>query len=324
MKEFQNIRKWLFIGGVLATLNLGFSAFLYAQETKDADPLKIALLPILDAFPYYVAEAKGYFDELGVHVKAVPVTSGLERDQLMQSGEIDGMLNEMITTANFNRQRVQVKTVISARKAYPDFPLFRVLSAPGAHLTSPSTLAGLPIGISKNTIIEYVTDRLLAAEGVDIKRITKKSVPSIPERFQLLLQGQIKAATLPDPLAKSALVAGAGLVVDDSTHPQYSVSVLSFHMKTLINKPKALRLFLKAWDRAAADINANPESFRELLLKKIRVPKNVQKTYKIPPYPRREIPGADQWDDVMNWMVTKGLLDSTLPYKDSITSDYLP
>jgi NitT/TauT family transport system substrate-binding protein len=125
-------------------------------------------------------------------------------------------------------------------------------------------------------------------------------------------------------LAKSALVAGADLVVDDSTHPQYSVSVLSFHVKTLDNKPKALRLFLKAWDRAAADINANPESHRALLLKKIRVPKNVQKTYKIPPYPRREIPSADQWDDVMDWMVTKGLLDSALPYKDSITSDYLP
>jgi NitT/TauT family transport system substrate-binding protein len=324
MKVFKNIRKWLFIVGVLATINVGFSAFLCAQEKKDADPLKIALLPILDSFPYYVAEAKGYFDEFGIHVEAVPVTSGLERDQLMQSGEIDGMLNEMITTANFNRHRVQVKTVISARKAYPQYPLFRVLSSPGIKLRSPSDLAGMPVGISKNTIIEYVTDRLLAAEGVDVKRITKKSVPSIPERFQLLLQGQIKAATLPDPLAKSALAAGAGLVVEDSTHPQYSVSVLSFHVKTLTNKPRALRLFLKAWDRAAADINADAESYRALLLKKIRVPKNVQKTYKIPPYPRREIPSADQWADVMNWMVSRGLLDSALSYTDSISSDYLP
>jgi NitT/TauT family transport system substrate-binding protein len=242
----------------------------------------------------------------------------------MQSGEIDGMLNEMITTANFNRQRVQVKTVISARKAYPHYPLFRVLSSPGIKLSSPSDLTGMPVGISKNTIIEYVTDRLLAGEGVDVNRITKKSVPVIPERFQLLLQGQIKAATLPDPLAKSAIVAGAGLVVDDSSHPQYSVSVLSFHVKTLSNKPAALRLFLKAWDRAAADINANPESYRALLLKKIRVPKNVQKTYKIPPYPRREIPSAGQWEDVMTWMVSKGLLDRPLSYGDSISGDYLP
>ena len=71
-------------------------------------------------------------------------------------------------------------------------------------------------------------------------------------------------------------------------------------------------------------INADPESFRELLLKKIRVPKNVRKTFKIPPYPRSQVPDAEQWADVMNWMKAKGLLDSSLPYGDSVTADYLP
>jgi NitT/TauT family transport system substrate-binding protein len=286
--------------------------------------LRIALLPILDAFPYYVAEAKGYFEAYGLNVKAVPVASGLERDQLMQSGAIDGMLNEMITTANFNRNRIQVKTVIAARKAYPQYPLFRLLSAPGSGLSASSDLAGVPVGISKNTIIEYVTDRLLTADGLDPQTIIKKSVPAIPQRYQLLLQGRLKAATLPDPLAQSALEAGAGEVVADSSHPDYSVSVLSFSINALNNKSGAVRLFLKAWDRAAAEINTDPESFRALLLNKIRIPNNIQNTYKIPPYPRRQVPSAGQWEDVMRWMVDKGLLAEPLPYGDSITSAFLP
>ena len=302
----------------------GFHLETGAQQGKKAEPLKVALLPILDVFPFYVAESEGYFVDLGVDVKAVPVASGLERDQLMQSGAIDGMLNEMITTANFNRNRVQVKSVISARKAYGDYPLFRLLSAPGIKFSTVSDLAGVPIGISKNTIIEYVTDRLLTAEGLGAKAIIKKSVPVIPERYQLLLQGQLKAATLPDPLAKSALTAGAGEIVDDSAYPGYSVSVLSFHINSLRNKAHAVRLFLKAWDRAAAAINKNPEAFRGLLLKKIRVPKNIQQTYKIPPYPRREVPTAGQWADVMDWMTEKGLLTSALSYDDSITAEFLP
>ena len=81
---------------------------------------------------------------------------------------------------------------------------------------------------------------------------------------RLLLQGQIKVATLPDPLAKSAQTAGAGRVVDDSAHPQYSVSVLSFSVNSLQTKADAVRLFLKAWDHAAADINANAEAHRTL------------------------------------------------------------
>ena len=103
-------------------------------------------------------------------------------------------------------------------------------------------------------------------------------------------------------MAKSALEAGAGEIVDNSAYPGYSVSVLSFNINALKNKALAVRLFLKAWDRAAAAINKNPESFRGLLLKKIRVPKNIQKAYKIPPFPLREVPDAGQWADVMDWM----------------------
>lgn len=324
MFVFKCIRKWILVSLIISTVCSVCPENLNAKQAENPAALKVALLPILDVFPFYVAEARGYFDKYGVNVRAVPVASGLERDQLMQSGEIDGMLNEMITTANFNRDHVQVLTVLSARKAYPQYPLFRVLSSPETKLASPSDISGIAIGISKNTIIEYITDRLLAAEGVDPVNILKTSVPVIPERYQLLLQGQIKAATLPDPLAKSALTAGAGHVVDDSTHPQYSVSVLSFNLNALQKKAEAVRLFLKAWDRAAADINANAESFRPLLLKKIRVPNNVQQTYKIPPYPRREVPDKEQWNDVMTWMISKELLDAPLPYKESITTDYLP
>ncbi len=325
MKVTKTIRRSILLLFLIVLILLaGFHSEIDAQQDIKAGPLKVALLPILDAFPYYVAESEGYFVASGLDVKVVPVASGLERDQLMQSGAIDGMLNEMITTANFNRSRIQVKSVISARKAYAEYPLFRLLSAPGISLNSAKDLAGVPIGISKNTIIEYVTDRLLTVEGLAAEAIVKKSVPVIPERYQLLLQGQLKAATLPDPLAKSAIAAGAGEIVDDSAYPGYSVSVLSFNIDSLKNKAHAVRLFLKAWDRAAAAINKNPESFRGLLLKKIRVPKNVQHTYQIPPYPRRELPGAGQWADVMNWMTGNGLLNSALAYDDSITAEYLP
>jgi NitT/TauT family transport system substrate-binding protein len=281
-------------------------------------------LPILDALPFYVAEDNGYFEKQGVQVKAVPVASAMERDQLMQSGEIDGMLNEMISSANFNREQIRVKIVSAARKAYPDDPLFRILSAPGSQIDTPKKLAGASIGISKNTIIEYVTDRLLADENIPAAQIEKQSIPVIPERYQLLMQNRIKAATLPDPLAKSAMQAGAVLVVDDAKYPRYSMSVLTFSLQTLEKRPGAVRGFLKAWDQAAADINASPEAHRELLLKKIRVPKNVQYSYKIPAYPRKEVPEPGQWADVMDWMVSKGLLNQALRYEDCVTTNFLP
>ena len=48
--------------------------------------LTIALLPIVDALPFYVAEAEGYFTKGDIAVKGLPVNSGVERDKLMQAG----------------------------------------------------------------------------------------------------------------------------------------------------------------------------------------------------------------------------------------------
>jgi NitT/TauT family transport system substrate-binding protein len=300
-----------------------FCPVILAEERDETPQIRVALLPILDSLPFYVAESKGFFKEMGVTVVPVPVNSGLDRDQLMQAGSVDGMLNEMTTTASFNRDGVKVKIVRDARRAYEHFPLFRVLAAPGCSLKSAKDLAGVPLGISKNTIIEYVTDRLLAEEGLDVKEISKQSVPVIPERFQLLLQGRLKAATLPDPLAKSALESGAILVVDDSSHPRYSVSVLSFSVKALQEKPDSVRLFLAAWDRAAAALNEDPDLYRGILLEKVRMPRNVENTYTIPPYPRNTVPASSQWNDVMEWMVQKGLLKRPLPYEESVTLDFI-
>lgn len=299
-------------------------AICAARERPLPETLKVALLPILDAFPFHVAQSRRYFSSAGLKVEAVPVGSGLERDQLMQAGAVDGMLNEMTSTANFNRESARAVIVAAARRAQPNYPLFRLLASPGSGIKTARDLADVPIGVSKNTIIEYVTDRLMSAAGVETAHVVKKSVPVIPERYQLLLQGRLRAATLPDPLAKSALAAGAVNIIDDSMLPGCSISVLTFGSAALERKPEAVKAFLKAWDRAAADINAAPEAHRTLLLKSIRVPENIQKTYQIPPFARGELPTVEQWNDMMKWMVSKKLLPAPLPYAPSFSSEYLP
>jgi len=293
------------------------------EKDRPLPGLTVALLPILDSLPCYVAQEEGYFADAGIDVKAIQVNSGLDRDQLMQAGAADGMMAEMHAAANFNRRIIQVKIVRTARRAYQDFPLFRILAAPGSGITSAGDLAGRPIGISKNNVIEYVTDRLLAARGLAETDIRKKSVPVITERYQLLLQGRLDAAVLPDPLAKSAMESGAALIVDDSEYPRYSISVLGFSMASLREKPDTVRAFLTCWDRAAAALNAEPAKYRALLIKKVRLPANIRDTYAIPPYPRQGVPSRAQWDDVMTWMVGKGLLAAPIAYERSVTTEYL-
>jgi NitT/TauT family transport system substrate-binding protein len=302
--------------------SLSLAACMPGKRTEDTN-LKMGLLPILDILPFYIAEQRGYFEAEGIKVELVPVKSAQERDALMQAGEIDGMLNDLISTGLFNRDDAQIKIVASVRRSYPESPQFRVLAAPDSGLTSAQDLAGVPIGISQNTVIEYITDRLLEAEGLSLDQIEIVEVSAIPVRFEQLMAGQIQAATLPDPLAQGAMAAGATLVVDDSQHTQYSQSVLSFSTEAIQAKPSTIEKFLKAWNRAVQDLNGNPDQFSELLIEKGRVPESIQGSYRMPPFPEGEIPSQDEWRDVVDWLLEKGLIDRSLPYADSVVTDFV-
>jgi ABC-type nitrate/sulfonate/bicarbonate transport system substrate-binding protein len=76
------------------------------QEAVEPQSLRIAILPILDALPLYVAEEQGYFADQNLEVELVPVTSGPERDQLMQAGQVDAMINEIVSVMFYNQTEI--------------------------------------------------------------------------------------------------------------------------------------------------------------------------------------------------------------------------
>ena len=312
---------WFVAITVTVVLSLSLGACTPGQEAKDTN-LKMGLLPILDTIPFYVAEQKGFFEEEGINVELVPVKSAQERDALMQAGEIDGMLNDLISTGLFNRDDAQIKIVATARRSYPESPQFRVLAAPDGGITSTSDLAGVPIGISQNTVIEYITDRLLEAEGLSSDQIEIVEVSAIPVRFEQLMAGQIAAATLPDPLAQGAMAGGAELVVDDSQYTEYSQSVLSFSTAAIESKPNTIKKFLKAWNQAVGDMNSNPGQFSDLLIEQGRVPESIQGSYQMPPFPAGEVPSQAEWQDVVDWLLEKELIDQPINYEDSVLTGF--
>ncbi|MFN2302537.1 MAG: MetQ/NlpA family ABC transporter substrate-binding protein, partial [Anaerolineales bacterium] len=184
--------------------------------SQQPQSLRIAVLPVLDVLPLYVAQAQGYFTDAGLEVELVPVNSAPERDQLMQAGQIDGMLNELESTILYNRDETRVQVIRFARIATSEYPLFRILSAPNSGIENVMGLREVPVAISDGTIIEYTTDRLLQNAGLTPDEIEKVSVPKIPDRMALLLSGEVKAANLPDPVASLALLNGCTLVIDDT------------------------------------------------------------------------------------------------------------
>ena len=297
-----------------------------AEPTAVPEPVtvKIGVLPIIDALPMFVAQNAGYFEAHGVKVEFVPVGSAAERDQLFQAGEIDGMINDMVSTVLYNKESVQVITVGFARTATATYPQYRILASAQSGFTSVDQLKGVEIGISEGTVIQYTTDRLLQAEGFTADDIKTIAVPKIPDRLLLLGTGELKAANLPDPLASLALAGGAVVVIDDTQHPEYGFSVWSFSAKFVNDQPDAVKGFVAAVMQAAADINADKTKWDQLLADNKLLPQPLQGNYTLPDYPIGKVPTEAQFNDVLSWATEKGFVAYEVPYTDSVTSKFLP
>lgn len=287
-------------------------------------PLRIAILPILDAIPFYVARDAGYFTAQGVEVELIPASSAAERDQLIASGQADGMINDLVSVALYNRTDPQVQVVRFMRVATPDISVYRVLSSPNSQILSAKDLAGVEIGISQGSIIDYVTDQMLKSEGLTADQIVTVAVPKIPDRLSLLLSDKIQAATLPEPFATVAELGGAHTVVSDANHLEVSNSVISFRKAAIDTNPAGIRAFLAAVEQAVADINANPNQWSALLAKENLVPKDLLGTYAVPAFPTASIPTQAQYDAVVEWALARGLITQKSAYTASVTSAFLP
>ncbi len=292
--------------------------------TPEPVTLKIAVLPILDALPMYAAQANGYFESQGIEVEFIPVGSAAERDQVMAAGQADGMINDLVSTFLYNQDTTQIQIVSFARTATPEFPQFRILAAKNSAIENVEDLKGVEIGISEGSVIEYTTDRLLEAEGFAPLDIVTIAVPSIPVRMSLLDSGELAAANLPDPLASLAIQGGAVSIVDDSAHPEFGNSEISFRKSVIDANPEAIRGFLAAVDQAVKEINADPSKWDELLTEQSLVPAPLLGSYQIPTFPSGSLPSEAQWDDVVAWGLAKGLISQNVSYSESVISDYLP
>lgn len=302
------------------------AVLLAACGARPPEPvtIRLGLLPILDALPIYVADAEGLFAEQALQIEFVPVASAAERDQLMQSGQIDGMINDLISTLLYNQDEVQITVVRLARTATTAYPQYRILAAKGSGIDTPAELAGVPIGISEGTVIAYVTDRLLTAEGLAPEEIATLAVPRIPDRLALLDSGELQAATLPDPLASLAIEGGATVVVDDTRHPEYGTSLISFRRSFVADHPDAVRRFLVALEEATRRVNTDKALWETLLAEKQLVPAPLLGSYMLPDFPLASVPTEAQFDDVVAWALDKRLIDTPLEYTASIDASFLP
>ncbi len=298
--------------------------FLFGcQEDIKENTLKVGILPNEEVLPLYVAEEEGFFEKHDVNIEIVNFQSAAERDAALQAGAVDGVEGDLLAVALIRQGGTPVKAVSLVMGATVDEGRFAMMAAPGSDIDVEG-LKGKKLAISKNTIIEYVADQMIMIKGMDPKEVQKVNIAKMPLRVENLLQGQIDAAVLPDPLASYAELKGAKVLVDDTKLSEnISQSVYFFSDDAIKNKKTAIQKFMQAYSEGAQTVTENPERYRNLFKEKIQIPVELQETYPVPSFSPLQLPSREDTQRVIDWLKDNELLTEPYTYEDIVTDEII-
>ena len=293
-----------------------------AQETDtDMPTLRIAVLPVLNTLPLYVAQAEGYYAVHGVNVELIPFNAAREQQVALQAGEVDGANTDLAVLSLLVNGGVDMRAV---RSEPIREPYFAIVAGAESGITSIDDLRGVPIAISQNTIIEYLTTEMLTNAGFTEDEIVYEEVPAIPVRLELLNTGQVAAATLPEPLVTLATQLQGGTLIANDDNSAFVPTVLALRQDVVEDRPDAVRGLLAAYEDAVRAINTEGERFREVMTTNILIPEPLQATFPVPTFPTANVASEEEVALVTDWMVSVGLLDEPVAYDALVDASFLP
>ncbi len=285
---------------------LALSALPVLSQPAWAGPLRMGILPVLDTLPLQVALTDGLFQDQGLDVELVPFASALERDTAMQSGRLDGYFGDMVATLLLIRAGVPMRMATVSWSSSPGQRMFAVMRAPQGARAEPPT-----VGISRSTVMEFLLDAMAERHALPLADWEVVEVKKIPIRMQMLLQGQLDMALLPEPLAGLAESRGAAVVAtDELLDMPLTVLCLRQDLDTA-----DLYAFLRAYGQAVAALAGHPEHYRALMAETCRIPPDLAAHFPVYAYPPPRLPTQAEVDRVQDWMVSKGMLDARLPFE---------
>ena len=224
---------------------------------KDSAALKIAVMPTLDCLPLFVAQQYELFDT---------VNGGV-----VQRGRVEGFVTDLVRAMRIDKQGVKMRYV-AATNAY-----WQLVTNRNARIRQLKQLDDKMVAMTRFSATDLLTD--CARDSVKLlpERVYKVQINDLNVRMQMLLNNEIDALWLPEPLATQARVMKHPVVLD-SRDVKMQLGVMAFRDKEMQRKERAkqLALFTQAYNQACDSINKyGVAHYRNILTSRIKMKSSV-------------------------------------------------
>lgn len=296
---------------------VGCSNFQKTSEPAGSKTITIGVLPDTDSIPLVIADKEGYFKAEGVNVKIQHFTNAHDRDSALQSGKIDGAISDVLAAAFTTESGFKMKIVSATSGSY------KLVASKNSNIKKLTDIRGKNVAISTNTLIEYSTDKILQSASLNSSDVHKIAVPQIPTRLEMLQNGKVDAAVLPEPMASLAVLNGATLI-SSTDSLGINPGVFMFTVSSINANQKEIKEIFSAYNKAVKYLNEQPSSsYIDMVIKECSFPANIKNSIVLPKYKDAYLPDEKDVTSVLSWLKEKKLIKKEYKYSDLVDSEFV-
>lgn len=301
---------WIVLFALAACSN-GNDSSQSAQTSESElsnEPLRFGTLPAESAIPIILAKENGYFDEENVSVEITPFNAPNDRNAAAQSGELDGMIGDVMTALSFKEGGIDLTITSDINEE------FKLLSSPDSGITDIKQLDGKDVSLVPKLLLEYIMDEIAVKNNITYEVV---SIPSIPARYEALLENQIDSVIFTEPQATALKMNGAH-VLASSTEYGIKGGTILFSDDTVAERSTDITAFYRAYNKAVDYMNTADPAEYSSILKDYNFPETMGDylTNKEEDYNKAAIVTKEQYDSIEKWTKAKEMISKEYTYED--------
>lgn len=271
---------------------------------NDSTVLTIAVLPTLDCLPLYVADSLGLFDSLGVDIRLLTYEAAMDADTAFQRGWANGCVTDLVKAITWRSAGDSIRVILCG-----DVNL-SVVTAHTARIREVKSLKEKVIGVTRNSVVDYTVDQMLATHGMIPKDLNRPQINNIFLRQRMVDQNQYDGALLPEPYASLSVAHGAKRILTSADLPHTNpILAITFRDSLLRTRRTDLLKIIKAYDLAIDYINTNRTNTSNGLLRFLPLSETVPDSiYEVPTFRKSQLPSDSLMREVRRWCQSRSLL----------------
>jgi len=215
---------------------------------RDSAALHVALMPVEDCLPFYLAQRTGIYERLGLDLRIHTVQAQLDTDTALANARVHVAYSDLARAIMLQQDTTELQAIASF-----DGQL-ELITARRGRVRKLSQLKERMVAIARHSVTDFWSDRLTDTASLARPDIFRPQINDVRIRTDMICNGTMDAAFLPEPYATEARLRGNTRNFSTRNLQPQLIALLA--SKNALDEPTRfaqIRLLVKGYNQAVAE-----------------------------------------------------------------------